>query len=151
MSAASIQNRIGARKRRVQKRLGKDRFPEHEGPVLHASNIHYELAERSLATNYGGIGLMHRLVREIGLAEEVDRRLHVLKLHLPYHESDHVLNLAYNVLCDGARLEDLERRRQDEAYLNGLDAERVPDPGRPLPSSLAGVHRRRAIWIKLTR
>jgi len=128
VSAASIQDRIRARKRRMQKRLDKDHFPDHSGPVMDASNIHYELAERSLATNYGGIGLMHRLVREIGLAEEIDRRLHVLKVHLPYHESDHVLNLAYNVLCDGARLEDLERRRQDEAYLNGLDAERIPDP-----------------------
>jgi hypothetical protein len=128
VSASSIQKRIAARKRRNERRLDKDRFPAEEGPLLRASNIHYELADRTLATNYGGIGLMHRLVRELGLAEEIDRRLHVLKLHLPYHESDHVLNFAYNVLCDGARLEDIEQRRQDEAYLNALGAERIPDP-----------------------
>jgi hypothetical protein len=29
----------------------------------------------------------------------------LLKRHLPYHESDHVLNLAYNALLDGVRLE----------------------------------------------
>ena len=46
----------------------------------------------------------------------------------PYHESDHVLNLAYNALCEGKCLEDLELRRQDEAYLNLLGAERIPDP-----------------------
>ena len=30
---------------------------------------------------------------------------------LPYHESDHVLNIAYNVLVGGQRLEDIELRR----------------------------------------
>jgi hypothetical protein len=123
-----MSKRLRRRKERMRRRLDKDRFPKHDGPVLDASNIQYELADRTLATNYGGIGLVHNLVRELGLAKEIDDRLHVLKLHLPYHESDHVLNLAYNILCDGQRLEDLEGRRQDEAYLNALDAERVPDP-----------------------
>ena len=128
MSKSSMSKRLRRRKERMRRRLDKDRFPKHDGPVLDASNIQYELADRTLATNYGGIGLVHNLVRELGLAKEIDDRLHVLKLHLPYHESDHVLNLAYNILCDGQRLEDLEGRRQDEAYLNALDAERVPDP-----------------------
>src|SRR5882724_8833474 len=60
--------------------------------------------------------------------EAIDRRLHLLKIHLPYHESDHVLNLAYNALCDGDCLEDLELRRTDEVYLNALGARRIPDP-----------------------
>jgi hypothetical protein len=47
---------------------------------------------------------------------------------LPYHESDHVLNIAYNALCDGRCLQDLELRRQDEAYLNVVNAPRIPDP-----------------------
>ena len=50
------------------------------------------------------------------------------KRHLPYHESDHVLNLAYNALLDGQRLEDIELRRNDEAFLDGLGAQRIPDP-----------------------
>ena len=128
MSKSSIANRLRHRKERMRRRLDKDHFPKQDGPVLDASNIQYELADRTLATNYGGIGLVHGLVRDLGLAEEIDNRVHVLKLHLPYHESDHVLNLAYNILCDGQRLEDIESRRQDEAYLNALDAERVPDP-----------------------
>ena len=49
-------------------------------------------------------------------------------MHLPYHESDHVLNIAYNILAGGVRLEDIELRRQDENFLNGLDAQRIPDP-----------------------
>jgi hypothetical protein len=39
-----------------------------------------------------------------------------------------VLNLAYNALCAGTCLEDLELRRHDEGYLNLLGAERIPDP-----------------------
>jgi hypothetical protein len=36
----------------------------------------------------------------------------LLKRHLPYHESDHVLNLACNALLEGVRLEDIELRRK---------------------------------------
>ena len=45
---------------------------------------------------YGGNGRMQELVCTLGLAEAIDQRLHLLKMQLPYHESDHVLNLAYN-------------------------------------------------------
>jgi hypothetical protein len=71
---------------------------------------------------------MHLMVNRIGLCEEIDRRLHLLKVHLPYHESDHVLNLAYNALLDGVRLQDIELRRNDEAFLDALGAQRIPDP-----------------------
>jgi Transposase DDE domain group 1 len=128
VSVSSIQKRLRARKQRLRRRLRKDKHPEKDGPMLGASNIHYELADRTIATNYGGIGMIHSLVRELGLAEEIDRRLNLFKIYNPYHESDHVLNVAYNILCDGERLQDIEGRRQDEAYLNALDAERVPDP-----------------------
>lgn len=93
-----------------------------------ASNIHYEIAERSRGLAHGGIGAFHLLARQIGLIDAIDDRLHVLKIHLPYHESDHVLNLAYNALCDGTCLQDLELRRQDEVYLDALGARRIPDP-----------------------
>jgi hypothetical protein len=62
------------------------------------------------------------------LIDALDRRLHLLKVHLPYHESDHVLNIAYNALCGGTCLEDLELRRNDEVYLDALGAQRIPDP-----------------------
>lgn len=128
MNTKSIQNRVRARKRRLRERLDRDNYPKGDGPVMRASNIHYELAERTLATPYGGIGLMHQLARESGLIDAIDRRLQLLKAHLPYHESDHVLNIAFNALCDGTCIEDLEHRRQDEAYLNALGAQRIPDP-----------------------
>jgi hypothetical protein len=62
------------------------------------------------------------------LPQAINRHLHVFKFHLPYHESDHVLNLAFNTLCGGTTLDDLELRRKDEAYLNMLGAARIPDP-----------------------
>jgi hypothetical protein len=77
---------------------------------------------------HGGIGSMLLLARKLGLAEAIDRRLHLLKIHLPYHESDHVLNFAFNALCDATCLEDLELRRQDEVYLDAIGARRIPDP-----------------------
>jgi len=96
--------------------------------MFRASNIHYEVADRTQAVGVGGIGAMHRMVRQTGLIEAIDERLELLKVHLPYHESDHVLNIAYNVLCGGTCLEDLELLRNDEVYLNALGTQRIPDP-----------------------
>ena len=96
--------------------------------MLQASNIHYEMGERGRGLAMGGIGAMHRLVVETGLADAINEKLHVLKRHLPYWESDHVLNVAYNVLAGGRCLEDIELLRNDEVYLDALGAERIPDP-----------------------
>jgi hypothetical protein len=93
-----------------------------------ARNIHYEVADRGRAVCHGGIGAVHALARTVGLIDAIDRNVRVLKVHLPYHESDHVLNIAYNILCDGDCLQDLERLRNDEAYLDALGAQRIPDP-----------------------
>jgi hypothetical protein len=71
---------------------------------------------------------MHAMVQRLGLVSEIDEHLNLLKVHLPYHESDHVLNFAYNILAGGVRIEDMELRRQDESFLNGLGAQRIPDP-----------------------
>jgi hypothetical protein len=124
----NLRRQIERRKQCNVERLDRWNLGDTSQPVLSARNIHYELAVRAAGTTCGGIGAIHRLVRELGLAEAIDRRLHLLKVHLPYHESDHVLNLAYNALCGGTCLEDLELRRQDEALLDALGARRIPDP-----------------------
>jgi len=95
--------------------------------MMTAANIHYELADRTRAIAPGGIGAIHLLARQIGLIHDIDPGLHLLKRHLPYHESDHVLNLAYNLLAGGSRLEHLEVRRNDEVYLDAGGAQRIPD------------------------
>jgi len=96
--------------------------------MMAASNIQYEVTQRSRGLGCGGIGAMHLLARRTGLIEAIDRRLHLLKVHLPYHESDHVLNVAYNILIGGTCLQDIELQRNQEAYLDALGAQRVPDP-----------------------
>ena len=96
--------------------------------MMTATNIHYELADRVQGLSAGGIGAMLLLARKTGLIGDIDRNLHLLKRHLPYHESDHVLNIAFNILAGGKRIEHLELRRNDEVYLDALGAERIPDP-----------------------
>ena len=124
-----MTRRSRVRQQRILERLDKSNFPEDlEQPMFRSGNVHFEVAQRSVGTSYGGIGLVHQLVKQLGLAAAIDERLHLFKFHLPYHESDHVLNIAYNALCDGRCLQDLELRRQDEAYLNAVNAPRIPDP-----------------------
>ena len=96
--------------------------------MYRASNMHYEHSDRVRGLATGGIGAMHQLAQHTGLVDAIDRRVAVLKVALPYHESDHVLGIAYNVLCGGTCLQDIEIRRQDEVYLDALGAQRIPDP-----------------------
>jgi hypothetical protein len=93
-----------------------------------AANIHYEYAGRVRGLCAGGIGAIFLLAQRINLVNEINRDLHLLKRHLPYHESDHVLNIAFNILAGGKRIEHLELRRNDEVYLDALGAQRLPDP-----------------------
>jgi len=125
---ATIRRQLAARKRRIARRIENQPGVEGRQPMMAASNIHYEIAERTRAIAPGGIGAIHLLARKIGLIEDIDRDLHLLKRHLPYHESDHVLNIAYNLLAGGSRIEHLEARRNDEVYLDALGATRIPDP-----------------------
>jgi len=115
-------------KRRIDRRLDKSDLRGCDQPMFTASTIHYEIAERTRGHAHGGIGIFHQLARRLGLIDRIDARLHLLKVHLPYHESDHVLALAYNALCDGTCLQDLELRRTDESFLDSLGARRFPDP-----------------------
>src|SRR3990172_9125913 len=125
---AKIRQRSARSKRRLLKRLDKNNNQGCERPMFTASNIHYELADRTRAISAGGLGLIQRLVKHLALDEAIDRRLQLLKVHLPYHESDHVLNIAYNVLAGGTCLEHLELLRNNEVYLDALGARRIPDP-----------------------
>ena len=96
--------------------------------MLTSGKISYEIGANTDATSYGGIAAVHRLAVKLGLVDQINETVELLKVHLPYHESDHVLNLAYNVLCGGTRLEDIERLRHDSAYMNALGADLIPDP-----------------------
>ena len=134
--SATLRKKRAARKkrsfqdgrRRIKKRLANTTGPERPVPMMTARNIHYEPAGRVRGLAAGGIGAIFLLAQKIELDKEIDRTLHLLKQHRPYHESDHVLNIAFNILAGGQRLEHLERRRNDEVYLDALGVERIPDP-----------------------
>jgi len=116
------------RQREIQNRLDKKSLPEHLGPMFNPGNIHYDIAERSRGMLYGGIGTVQMLVRQLELDKAINRRLGIFKLHNPYFESDHIINIAYNILCNGECIEDIERLRNDEVYLDAVGADRIPDP-----------------------
>jgi len=92
------------------------------------SNIHYELADRIQDLSTGGTGAIHLLARRTGLVGNIDRNLYLFKRHLPYHEFDHVLDIAYNILAGGRKIEHFTLRRNDEVNLKALSALRIPDP-----------------------
>jgi hypothetical protein len=117
-----------AGKRKIRRRLDRPVTAPSPQPVITATNIQYEVANKTRAISCGGIGAIQLLVCKLGLAEAIDERLQLLKFHFPYHESDHVLNFAYNALCNGTCLDDIELRRNDAVFLDALGADRIPDP-----------------------
>jgi len=126
----SIRKVLEYRKCRIEKRLRWDYFPpeQWDRPFFNAAGVKYELSKKTRAIAYGGIGLLHRVAEAAGLVQAINRHLHLLKMHVPYYESDHVLNIAVNALCEGTCLQDIELRRNDEAFLDAVGAETIPDP-----------------------
>lgn len=141
---AKIRRQLAARKRSIKKRLDKTRF-DGQFPILSASNIAYEIADKTRAISAGGIGIIHRMVKQFKLDQAINRAVNLFKIYLPYAESDHVLNIAYNLLAGGTCLEHLELRRNDEVYLDALGATRIPDP------TTAGDFCRRFRWLEIER
>jgi len=123
-----LRKKLRRRKNRIAKRLA--RFERESGDHLRLtkSRIRYDLAEKTGGISNGGIGAMHLLAQKVGLIQEIDRRVHLLKRWAPYRESEHVLNFAYNSLCGGTCIEDIELRRNDEVYLDALGTATIPDP-----------------------
>ena len=74
-----------AGKRKIRRRLDRPVTAPSPDPIITARNIHYDVATKSRAISGGGIGAIHLLVRELGLAEAIDEQLHLLKFHFPYH------------------------------------------------------------------
>lgn len=121
------RKKLAESKRRIDKR-NEHKVRDNSAPVFTMRTVRFEFSDRTQATCYGGLGFIHPLAHQSGLVNAIDQRLQLLKVHFPYFESDHVLNIAYNALSGGRCLEDLELKRNDEAYLNLIGATRIPDP-----------------------
>ena len=115
-------------RKKIAKRLKKRNWKDQHRPMISGSNLHYDIDGRYSGISCGGIGIIQQLVQKIGLPALINSKLELLKRHLPYHESDHILNIVYNILSGGSCLEDIELRRNDEAYLDALGAKIIPDP-----------------------
>src|SRR5947209_6901110 len=96
--------------------------------MFQAQNIHYDMASKGKGLHCAGLGAFRLLERQLDLATAINGRIRLLKRHVPYFESDHILNLTYNILAGGRTLNDLELLRTNEVYLDVLGAQRIPDP-----------------------
>lgn len=124
----SIEKKLKKRKKKIKNRTKRKNWEEQDQPMLSGSNIHYDYDGRNKGIANGGIGIIHMLAQKTGLIKELDEQLEILKRHIPYHESDHILNIAYNLLAGGTCLEDIEKLRNDDAWLDALGAHIIPDP-----------------------
>ncbi len=128
----SIRRRLEREKQKILRRLepliGGTEPREHGRPEMRSSGIAYEVAERCHAISCGGIGAIMKLVDKVGLVGAINERLKILKVARPYQDSDHVLNIALNLLCGGMTLDDIEIRRNDAAFLDAVGARAIPDP-----------------------
>jgi hypothetical protein len=123
-----VKKQMRNRKRRLQHRLRRRQWQEHKRRLFQDHNIHYDYSEKTRAGRFGGLGVCRLLVQRLGLADALDQGLHLLKRHLPYHESDHILSLSYNILSGGTTLDDLDSLRHDDAFLDSLGVACIPAP-----------------------
>ena len=139
-------------------------WPETEGRVMRHPLLHLESDPRGEMTHYGGLVLAQQFVRRFRVAQRLDGALRLFKRHAPYHESDHVLALAYTLYADGTCLEDQAVLQGSEAVRRLVGACRIPDPTtagdflRRFKSAqdverLSGVidEVQEAVWSKLAR
>jgi hypothetical protein len=87
-----------------------------------------EVDERSEVTPYGGLAVATAFLRRFKVAECIDRNVKVFLVHLPYHESDHVLAQTLNLYVGGTCIEDVANLQHNEAVRRILGAPRIPDP-----------------------
>lgn len=121
-----LQKQLRQRKRKLDQRI--DRSNGFGESRIRCGKVKYELAEKQQAVACGGLGLILQMAGELKLRQHLNRAAPVFKVHAPYDEADHILNIALNLLSGGTCLDHLEHRRTDEAYLDGLGSQRIPDP-----------------------
>lgn len=123
---AKLRNQLRKRKRKLAKRI--DKSSGFGASHITGGKVKYELSEKQQAVSNGGVGMILELVKQLDLRKHLNPAASVFKRHAPYDESDHILNIALNLLSGGTCLDHLEHRRTDEAYLDALGAQRIPDP-----------------------
>lgn len=92
-----VQQKLSRRERRMKKRIDKNNW-SGQSPMIDPPSIRYELADRVQAMTPGGLGVIQQMVKQLDLADSINRLCPIFKMRLPYSEADHVLNIAYENL-----------------------------------------------------
>ena len=116
------------RQQKLHDRLSHKGFANASHPLLQDLSISYEIADRTRVLSAGGLGAIHTLVSKLKVPKLFNQNVSVLKRHLPYFESDHILSLCYSLLCGGKPLQDINHLRGDEVALDALGVTRLPAP-----------------------
>ena len=122
----NLRKRLQQRKRRLLNRIDKSHIPST--PAIDTPTLELQLADRTQAISAGGLCPILQMIKTLDLRHHINSCIPIFKVYAPYDEADHVLNIALNLLAGGTCLDHLEIRRTDEAYLNALGAQRIPDP-----------------------
>lgn len=88
----------------------------------------FQAKGRHEGTVHGGVPVMNSMLSRLGFSQAINGALSLFKVRRGYAESDHVLSIAFNPLCGGQTLDDIELRRRDPSYLKALGLRSVPDP-----------------------
>lgn len=122
----NLRKKLQQRKRRLMSRIDKSKIPST--PAIQTPSHELQLADRTQAISAGGLYLITQMIKTLDLRYHINSGVSIFKVYAPYDEADHVLNIALNLLAGGTCQDHFEIRRTDEAYLNALRAQRIPDP-----------------------
>ncbi len=131
MSHATRSKRVRQRPRTQKIRRHQDQpllWPEAIGPVFCNRQVRVKIEQRGKITPYGGLALAHDLAMRLGLDRDINRSIPLLKINLPYFESDHILTHVYNLYVGGHCIEDIANLQHNDAVKHLLGACRIPDP-----------------------
>ena len=70
--------------------------PEHYGPVIRSQVLSLGADTHAPITAFGGLSLVKAFLRRFKVSRCLDAHIHVLKLNLPYVESDHIFGQGLN-------------------------------------------------------
>jgi len=97
-------------------------------PVFRNRQVRVQTQHRGTVTPYGGVSLAHDLLMRLGIDRDLNKSLPLLKMHMPYFESDHILTHVYNLYVGGTCIEDIASLQHSQALRSLLGACRIPDP-----------------------
>lgn len=125
----SRRTRQRPRTRKIQRHQDQPMlWPGDVRPVIRNRQVRVAIQERGEVTPYGGLALAHDLAMRLGIDRDINASMYLLKLKLPYFESDHLLTHAYNQYVGGTCIEDIAHLQHSDAVKHLTGACRIPDP-----------------------